>query len=80
MKLKRETMTGRQRVEYILRRCALELHYLGEFTLLAEEMGVSDTTLWRWRRAGHMPMTKARWLQRRFGRDIAPVEHLTRRN
>jgi hypothetical protein len=71
-------MTPPERVSYILRRCALELHHLGELTLLAEEMGVTLNTVSRWKRIGYMPMTKARWLERRFGTELAPVNLLTR--
>lgn len=62
---------------YVLRRCALELDTDGELSLLADEMGVSPSTLTRWQRSGFMPRTKARWLARRFG-DLVPVERITR--
>jgi hypothetical protein len=75
-KLHQRKKTPQARVSYILRRCALELHHLGELTLLADEMGVSLNTVTRWAKVGRMPGTKARWLERRFGSDIAPHDQL----
>lgn len=63
---------------YVLNRCALEINANGELAALADEMGVSASTISRWKRIGVMPRTKAQWLERRFGK-IVPVEHITRR-
>lgn len=63
---------------YVLHRCALEIDTKGELGSLADEMGISAGTLSRWKRTGIMPRTKARWLERRFGK-IVPVDQITRR-
>jgi transcriptional regulator with XRE-family HTH domain len=78
MKVKMIRKTPQQQMTYVLRRCALELHHDGEFARLADEMGVSPSTLSRWCRNGFMPRTKARWLERRFG-TLVPVDRITRR-
>lgn len=78
MATKIQKISPQQRMTYVLRRCALELDHDGELTTLADEMGVSPSTLTRWQRTGFMPRTKARWLERRFG-TIVPVERITRR-
>lgn len=64
---------------YVLRRCALELHSSGELKRLADEMGVSPSTITRWNRLGVMPRTKARWLERRFGSTLVKLDNITRR-
>lgn len=78
MKAKTKKPTPQQRMTYILKRCALELDHSGELRLLADEMGISPGTITRWQTLGVMPRTKARWLERRFGK-MVPVELITRR-
>lgn len=71
--------TPQQRMAYVLGRCALELHPSGEAQYLADEMGVSPSTVSRWKSLGVMPRTKARWLERRFGKALVSVDNITRR-
>jgi len=71
--------TPAQQMAYVLGRCALELHPSGELKHLADEMGVSPSTITRWKRLGVLPRTKARWLERRFGGSLVSVDNLTRR-
>lgn len=60
-----------------LRRLALECDpEQARMTKLAEHCGVEYRSVLRWVERGHVPVTRANWLEREFGRTLAPADKL----
>ena len=69
----------KERVKYLINRLALELFPpQGMLKDLADDIGVHPTTISLWLSAGSVPAPKARYMQRRYGVELAPAHELCR--
>lgn len=73
--MSREDLSHSDELRRCLRRCALEIDPNGEFTALADELGVVPGTIGNWIRDGRVPLFQGRKISRRFGK-IAPLSTL----
>lgn len=72
-----EELNPQDRIRYLLNRMALELFPPeGHLKDLAADLGVHPTTLSVWMQTGSVPSSKADWMQRRYGPELAPYEWL----
>lgn len=73
-----ENLTRQDSIRYLLNRLALELFPPdGHLKDLAADLGVHPTTLSVWMQTGSVPRSKADWMQRRYGPDLAPADLLS---
>ena len=69
----------KERVKYLINRLALEMFPpQGLLKNLADDIGVHPATISLWLSAGSVPAPKARYMQRRYGLDLAPAHELCR--
>ena len=70
--------TFEDNVRYLIDRMALECSTERTLEKMAEILEVHPTTISYWRSKGDVPPWRARWLETRFGRDLAPCEKLSK--